>query len=401
MRSFFQTIDVVTWRSHSFIFFYIFYLMEWHDIIYQDHTMSLQELTSSSFEKSLYSKQTCISSLSPHASSTTIHVRDIYENLVFYHLILDFEIISVIIDENGGASIELQQKAKPSSQFFTEKDPMNGVPHALRLKETSTNSVSIGHLCVSVYDVDSYYQTLSSTYDNNSVFDTTNMNDKLEKMNKDFFLNHKKVSSYEYNLEYYTRLNDENSKPGIFFLKGPGEVPIEIYKYAHRKNSLVKDKEVEIVEDLGIKFNHSMVDFKLTSGDKCLMTDVLAFYVNVLGMRVLDVKHNKNDKFSLYFMGFLPNDGSTENWWVEDKNKMYLPRRAREGYLQLRYYWSADGYVSKKPESLGYSFEISVDSTTDYLKDVSSKYNNVYVDFENKTVKDPTGNIFFVKENQK
>lgn len=372
-----------------------------HNVSNLEQTMSLQQLSSSSFENSVYSKQTCINSLSPHAFSTTIHVKDIYKNLVFYHLILEFEIISVTIDEHGETSVELQQKAKPSSQFSTEKDPMNGVPHTLRLKETSTDNDSIGHLCISVYDVDSYYETLCSTYDHNSNIDTTDMNDNLEQMNKDFFLNHSKVSSYEYNLEYYTRLNDENSKPGIFFLKGPGGIPIEVYRYAHRKNSLVKDKESEVIEDLGIKFNHSMVDFKLSSRDKCWMTDVLAFYVNVLGMRVLDVKHNKNDHFSLYFMGFLPNESFTENWWMEDKNKMYLPRRAREGYLQLRYYWSADGCVSKKPESLGYSFEISVDSTTDYLKDVSIKYNNVYIDFENKIVKDPTGNIFIVKENQK
>lgn len=362
--------------------------------------MSLQKLTSRSFEKSLYSKQTCIGSLSPHASSTTIHVNDIYENLVFYHLILGFEIISVIIDTHGETSVELHQTPRPSSQFSTRKDPMNGVPYTLRLKKTSASNVPIGHLCVSVYDVDRYYKELSSAYDRNSSIDTSIMNDKLEQMNKSFFLEHKKVNSYECNVVFYTRLNDENSKPGIFFLRGPGGVPIEIYKYAHRKNSLVKDKEAEIKEDLGMKFNHSMIDFKLSSSDTCLMTDVLAFYVNVLGMSVLDVKHNKDDGFSLYFMGFLPNANITETWWAEDKERFYLPRRAREGYLQLRYHWSADGCVSKNPEPLGYSFEISVKSTTEYLKDVSSKYSNVYVDFENKIVKDPTGNIFTLKEKQ-
>lgn len=362
--------------------------------------MSLQELTCSSFEQSLYNKQTCLSSLSPHASSTTLHVRDLYENLVFYHLILNFEIISIFIDEKTSEiSVELQQRSNTSNQFPTEKDPMNGIPYKLILKDTASNNVSIGHLCVSVYDVDSYYQGLSSKYDNMTTIDTESMNAQLEKLNKDFFLKYKKFSNYKYDLEYYNRLNDENSKPGIFFLKGPDGVPIEIYKYGHRKNSLTKDKEVEVVEDLGIKFNHSMIDFMLTSGDKCLMVDVLAFYVNILGMKVLDVKHNKSDKFSLYFMGYLPDVNTTAKWWVEDKEKMYLPRRAREGYLQLRYYWSPDGFVSKRPDHLGYSFEIRVDSNTDYLEDVSAKYNNVYIDFEDKTIKDPIGNIFKIRDN--
>ncbi len=41
-------------------------------------------------------------------------------------------------------------------------------------------------------------------------------------------------------LEYYNKLNDENSKPGIFFLKGPEGISIEIYKYGHRKKQFRK-----------------------------------------------------------------------------------------------------------------------------------------------------------------
>ena len=358
--------------------------------------MSLLEFNTSSLQNSVYNKQTCVNSLLPRASSTVLYVNDLYKSIVFFNIILKFDLISVDINEqNNEFSVKLQQPAFTSEQFSPTEDPMNFVPYSLTLKNTTIfDHSTIGHVCVSVFDVNEYYSQLFSNFDNVSILDTKEMNDKIQSLNDSFFLKFEKIYKYEFALEYYNRLNDENSKPGIFFLKGPEGIPIEIYKYGHRKNSLEKDKEVEVIEDLGIKINHSMLDFKLTTGDKCLMVDVLAFYVNVLGMRVLDVKHNKNDKFSLYFLGYLTNNTNEENWWMEDKEKKYLPRRAREGYLQLRYYWSPNGFVSNKVETLGYSLEVEINNVNEYLNDVQEKYTDVEVDFGKNTIKDPVGHIY-------
>ncbi|CCK69697.1 lactoylglutathione lyase GLO1 KNAG_0C06000 [Huiozyma naganishii CBS 8797] len=79
-------------------------------------------------------------------------------------------------------------------------------------------------------------------------------------------------------------------------------------------------------DDLGYKFNHTMVRVKDARKS-------VAFYTNVLGMQLLEKSVHENAKFTLYFLGY-PADSESREATGD--------RRAREGLLELTHNWGTE-----------------------------------------------------------
>ncbi|KAL6927222.1 hypothetical protein ACO0SA_003514 [Hanseniaspora valbyensis] len=236
----------------------------------------------------------------PILNHTCLRVKDPVKSVNFYQDVLNFKLISVKKFPQWGFDLYFlsQNKTLQPEEIFsvegilelthnygTETDPN----YTINNGNDPTKGKGFGHICVSTFDVQKLYDNI-----------TTKFGDSLK---------------------FQTKLNAPGSKQ-------------EVFSYGNRANHS-KDEEEIVLVDQNEKFNHTMI--RVVDPVKAI-----SFYVNVLGMSLLDVKHNKENKCSLYFIGY--NYKNYESGVDYEIKGLLKPRRVREGTIQLRHYWDPQGF---------------------------------------------------------
>ncbi|OBA25847.1 glyoxalase-domain-containing protein [Hanseniaspora valbyensis NRRL Y-1626] len=256
----------------------------------------------------------------PILNHTCLRVKDPVKSINFYQDVLNFKLISVKKFPQWGFDLYFlsQNKTLQPEEIFsvegilelthnygTETDPN----YVINNGNDPTKGEGFGHICVSTFDVQKLYDDI-----------TTKFGDSLK---------------------FQTKLNAPGSKKGIFFLYDPDKYSIEVFSYGNRANHS-KDEEERVLIDQNEKFNHTMI--RVVDPVKAI-----SFYTNVLGMSLLDVKHNKEHQFSLYFIGY--NYKNYESGVDYEVKGLLEPRRVREGTIQLRHYWGTENLPDFKYHS--------------------------------------------------
>ena len=140
-------------------------------------------------------------------------------------------------------------------------------------------------------------------------------------------------------VEFKKKLADGRQKD-ICFIYDPDRYWIELVCYGNRSNHEAENEPL-ITKSIGNQFNHTMIRVKNP-------VKSLSFYINVLGMSLLEFKHHPNANFTVYFLAY-----------PQVKNSEKLPRRAREGILELTHNWGTENdadfaYHNGNTEPQGY-----------------------------------------------
>ncbi|XBW38083.1 hypothetical protein QEN19_003670 [Hanseniaspora menglaensis] len=308
----------------------------------------------------------------PVLNHTCLRIKDPIKSILFYENVLNFKVISVKKFPQWSFDLYfLSQNHKLKSEdvfttegilelthnYGTENDQEYFINHG----NDPEKGEGFGHLCVSTFDVDSFYKKIKSQF-------------------KD-------------SIKFHTKLNEPGSKKGIFFLYDPDQYLIEIFAYGNRANH-AKDEENMVVSNYGEKFNHTMI--RVADPKKAI-----AFYVNVLGMTLLDVKHNKESKFSLYFVGY--NYKNYESGLDYEVKGLLAPRRMREGTIQLRHYWGTEAkegfkYHSGNEEPQGFGHTcIAFENAAEICREIENVYDDKII-WAPKWGQGGMKNIAFIKD---
>ncbi|CCD27363.1 lactoylglutathione lyase GLO1 NDAI_0K01720 [Naumovozyma dairenensis CBS 421] len=134
----------------------------------------------------------------------------------------------------------------------------------------------------------------------------------------------------EKGVTFKKKMSDGRQKD-IAFVLDPDGYWIEIIQY-------IKGGESVPRTDVGTKFNHTMIRVKD-------INKTLAFYQNVLGMKILRKSDHPNAKFTLYFLGYPVKEGENSS--------------SKEGVLEVTHNWGTENdpdfhYHNGNTEPQGY-----------------------------------------------
>lgn len=308
----------------------------------------------------------------PILNHTCLRVKDPVKSIDFYTKVLNFKVVAVkkfpkwnfdlyFLSQNHALNPEEIFATEGILELTHNYGTENDCDYVINNGNDPARGTGFGHLCVSTYNVEKFYDSICSEF-NDSV-------------------------------KFHTRLNAPGSKKGIFFLYDPDNYLIEVFAYGNRANH-AKDEEEMVVEDHGEKFNHTMIRVKDPA-------KAIAFYVNVLGMSLLDVKHNPKSEFSLYFISY--NYLNYESGLDYEVKGTLAPRRVREGTIQLRHYWGTeniDGFKyhsgNEDPQGFGHTC-VSFANAAEVCAEIDRVYGNS-VEWAPKWGEGGMKNIAFIKD---
>lgn len=250
--------------------------------------------TSSYYDSKIdYSQET-----NPYMNHTCLRIKDPAKSIPFYTEILGFKLIDTKKFPQWKFDLyflSLNKDLTPENIFNT--DGILELTHNYGTENDSSFEVNngndeakgrgFGHICLTTYDIVSLEAKLISQ-----------------------------------GVEFKKKLADGRQKD-ICFIYDPDRYWIELVCYGNRPNYQAEKEEL-VTKCIGNKLNHTMIRIKDP-------VKSLAFYINVLGMKLLEFKHHPNAEFTVYFLSY-PEAGTSGQ----------PPRRTSEGILELTHNWGTE-----------------------------------------------------------
>ncbi|XBW38084.1 hypothetical protein QEN19_003671 [Hanseniaspora menglaensis] len=234
----------------------------------------------------------------PFLNHTCLRIKDPAKSIPFYTDILGFKLVDTKRFPEWKFDLfflSLNKDLTPKDIFNT--DGILELTHNYGTEDDESYEVNngndeskgrgFGHICLTTFDIQAMEDTLISK-----------------------------------GVEFKKKLADGRQKD-ICFIYDPDKYWIELVCYGNRENHLL-EKELLISKSLGNQFNHTMIRVKDP-------VKSLSFYINVLGMQLLEFKHHPNANFTVYFLAYPQANASS-----------LPPRRTREGILELTHNWGTE-----------------------------------------------------------